>query len=102
MSPRPAVEAELRRRIPDARVAEVWSHDWSSDDLSLETWRVARPGQLTRVGPELRRREGRVILAGADLAAGAWNGFVDGGIESGLAVAHELAELLGARRSSPG
>jgi monoamine oxidase len=89
-----AVEAELRRWIPDVRVAQVWSYDWCADTFSRETWRVARPGQLTRYSRELRRREGRVILAGADLAAGAWNGFVDGAVESALTVAAELGEAL--------
>jgi monoamine oxidase len=31
----------------------------------------------------MRRPEGRVLLAGSDLAAG-WAGFIDGAIESGL------------------
>lgn len=93
------VESELRRWIPDARVAEVWSHDWCADDFARQTWRVARPGQLTRFGPELRRPEGRVVLAGSDVAAGAWNGFVDGAVESGLRAARDLDHILDEARS---
>ena len=89
-----AVEADVRRWLPDARVAEVWSHDWCTDEFSRETWRVARPGQLTRYGDELRRREGRVALAGSDFATGPWNGFVDGAVQSGLTVGRELGEAL--------
>jgi hypothetical protein len=86
-----AVERELGRWLPEARVAEVWSHDWCGDPWSGETWRVARREQLTRYADELRRRENRVVLAGADVAPGVWNGFVDGALESALGVADELA-----------
>lgn len=88
------VESELRTWIPDAQVVELWSHDWCADPFSYETWRVARPGQLTQFGAELRRPEGRLVLAGSDVAAGAWNGFVDGAVESGLYAAAALSQIL--------
>jgi monoamine oxidase len=90
-----AVEELVRRWIPEAELAEVWSHDWHDDEFSKETWRVARPGQLTSYGAEFTRPEGNIILAGADVATGAWNGFVDGAIESGLAAARQVLIAAG-------
>jgi monoamine oxidase len=91
---REAVEDEVRRWMPQVRVAEVWSHDWCADIWSRQTWRVARPGQLTSAAAELRRREARVIIAGADFAPGPWNGFVDGAVESAITAVAELKLAL--------
>lgn len=41
----------------------------------------------------MRRPEGRVILAGSDLANG-WAGFIDGAIESGLEAGARAAALV--------
>ena len=90
----PAVEHELDRWLKGVRVAELWSHDWCGDPWSRETWRVARPEQLTGYADELCRRENRVVLAGADFAPGVWNGFVDGALESALGVVDELASAF--------
>jgi monoamine oxidase len=90
-----AVEEVVREWIPGVEIVETWSHDWHDDAFSRETWRVARPGQLTRSGQEMARPEGHLVLAGADVATGAWNGFVDGAIESGLRAAREVVTALG-------
>ena len=42
---------------------------------------------------EMRRPEGRVVLAGSDLANG-WAGFMDGAIESGLTSSREALRAL--------
>ena len=42
----------------------------------------------------MRRPEGRVVLAGSDLANG-WAGFIDGAIESGLRAGRPAAALSG-------
>jgi monoamine oxidase len=89
-----AVEELVRRWIPDAKLAEVWSHDWHDDEFSRQTWRVARPGQLTSYGDEMTQPEGNIMLAGADVATGPWNGFVDGAIESGLTAARQVVSAL--------
>jgi monoamine oxidase len=94
LASREAVEHELRRWMPTVRVAEVWSHDWCADVWSRETWRVARPGQLTSAAAELRRKEARVVIAGADFAPGPWNGFVDGAVESAMTTVAELKLAL--------
>jgi monoamine oxidase len=42
----------------------------------------------------MRRPDGRVALAGSDLANG-WAGFIDGAIESGLRAGAQAAALSG-------
>ena len=53
------VEAIVRRWIPEAKLAEVWCHDWHDDEFSRQTWRIARPGQLTSYGAELDAPRGQ-------------------------------------------
>lgn len=88
-----AVQAALRRFIPDVEVAEVESHDWNNDPYSLGTWCNYRPGQLTRYFPANREREGRLFFASADTATG-WRGTIDGAIERGLRMGVEVHEFL--------
>ena len=40
----------------------------------------------------MRRAEGRILLAGSDIANG-WSGFIDGAIESGLETGARAAAL---------
>jgi monoamine oxidase len=95
LSDREAVAAAVREFLPHAEVEEVGGHDWVADEFSRGTWPVFRPGQLTRYLRALQQREGRLILAGSELANG-WSGFIDGAIESGLTAARQVTELLGA------
>ena len=64
-------------------VVEATAHDWLADEFAQGTWAIHRPGWYGTHYAEMRRPEGRVLLAGSDLAAG-WAGFIDGAIESGL------------------
>jgi monoamine oxidase len=82
--------------VPDARVLKVDAHDWNSDPYSLGSWMAFRPGQITRLGAGLRRPEGRLAFATADMAIG-WTGYIDGAIESGSRAAERTRELLDAR-----
>ena len=68
-------------RLPGASAATA--HDWLADEFSNGTWAIHRPGWYTHHYAEMRRPEGRVFLAGSDLAAG-WAGFIDGAIETGI------------------
>jgi monoamine oxidase len=79
----PGVQAAMDRIIPGYQVLAAAAHDWLADEFSQGTWAIHRPGWYTRHYAEMRRPEGRVLLAGSDLAAG-WAGFIDGAIESGL------------------
>jgi len=88
-----AVGAAIRELLPDLQVVEVFGHDWTRDEFSRGTWAAHRPGQISRYLAELQRPEGRVVLAGADIADG-WSGFIDGAIESGLSAARVIGSML--------
>jgi pseudooxynicotine oxidase len=57
------------------------------------TWSSYRPNQISRYLAALQERDGRMFLAGWDLASG-WNGNIVGAIESGLSVARSVGERL--------
>jgi pseudooxynicotine oxidase len=78
-----AVQHQLDQIIPGYRATDATAHDWLADEFSQGTWAIHRPGWYSRYYEEMRRPQGRVFLAGSDLAAG-WAGFIDGAIESGL------------------
>jgi monoamine oxidase len=84
-----AVEAELRRWLPDIEVVAVDAHDWTADPLSGETWPMLAPNQLEAVTQAARDTGRRVRLAGSDYARG-WAGFIDGAIESGTQAARQI------------
>ncbi len=90
---RDAVQAALEPILPDVRVLESTGHDWVQDPYSQGTWTMLRPRQLTRL-TALDQVRGPVFVAGADFASG-WAGLIDGGVESGIATAREVADFLG-------
>jgi monoamine oxidase len=90
---RDAVAEAIRLLVPGAEVVEVHAHDWTSDEFSCGTWSMPRPRATTRYLRELQQPEGRVFLAGSDVASG-WNGFIDGAIESGLSAARAVKGFL--------
>jgi len=77
------VQRELDRIVPGYQLIDATMHDWLDDELARGTWAVHRPGWYEHHHAEMQRREGRVLLAGSDLANG-WSGFIDGAIESGI------------------
>jgi monoamine oxidase len=89
-----AIQAAVRRVLPEAEVEWAMGYDWNVDPYSRGTWCIYRPGQLTKYLRELQRPEGRVFYAGGDNANG-WRGFIDGAIESGLRASREAARLVG-------
>jgi len=78
-----AVQRALDEILPGYEALEATAHDWLADELAGGTWAIHRPGWYTTHHAEMQRPEGRVLLAGSDLANG-WSGFIDGAIESGL------------------
>jgi pseudooxynicotine dehydrogenase len=88
-----AVKTAVNRLLPDHEVVDTFAHDWTSDEFSQGTWSSYRPMQITRYLTDLQQPEGRVFLAGSDVACG-WNGHIDGAIESGLSVARKVSQLL--------
>ena len=79
----PGVQRAMDEIMPGTRVLDATAHDWLADEFSRGTWAIHRPGWYSRHHAEMRRPEGRVLLAGSDVANG-WSGFIDGAIESGL------------------
>jgi pseudooxynicotine dehydrogenase len=78
-----AVQRQMDDIMPGYRVLDATANDWLGDEFSNGTWAIHRPGWYTRHHGEMRRPEGRVVLAGSDIANG-WAGFIDGAIESGF------------------
>jgi pseudooxynicotine oxidase len=88
----PFVQRALDEILPGYEVVDATAHDWLADEFARGTWAIHRPGWYSRHHAEMRRPEGRVVLAGSDLADG-WAGFIDGAIESGLRAGAWAASL---------
>jgi monoamine oxidase len=91
-----AVQAALRKFLPEIEVTDTLAYDWHLDPYSLGTWCILRKGQMTKYLAALREPHGRVHFAGGDFALG-WRGFIDGAIESGNRVAHQVIARLEGR-----
>jgi pseudooxynicotine oxidase len=88
-----AVQSAVRDFLPEAELLEFFTYDWNADPYSKGTWCMYRPNTLTEDFQELHVNQGNVYFSGADIAHG-WRGFIDGAIESGLRVGHEVADGL--------
>lgn len=88
-----AIQSAVRLYLPDAEVLEFASYDWNADPFARGTWCMYRPGWLTGAFEELKKPEGAVHFATADIANG-WRGFIDGAIESGAHAAEVVTEEL--------
>ena len=78
-----AVQRQLEEILPGYSVLAATAHDWLADRFSGGTWAIHRPGWYEHHHAAMQSAEGRVVLAGSDIANG-WSGFIDGAIESGL------------------
>ena len=87
------VRSAIRDFFPEVEVTGTYAHDWVTDEFSLGTWGFFRPSQTSRYLRELQRPEGRMVLAGGDIA-NLWGGFIDGAIESGLTAARQARRTL--------
>jgi monoamine oxidase len=87
-----AVEAAVRRLIPEARLLGYRAHSWGRDPFARGAQALRRPGQLLRQLPAIQQPHGRMVFAGADIASG-WVGFVDGAIESGRRAAGQILSM---------
>jgi monoamine oxidase len=90
----PAVQRQLESILPGYEVLDATAHDWLADEFSRGTWAIHRPGWYEHHLAAMQREEGRVVLAGSDIANG-WAGFMDGAIESGLRAGARAAALGG-------
>jgi monoamine oxidase len=89
-----ALQRELAAILPGYELLDATAHDWLADEFSRGTWAIHRPGWYGEHHAAMRRPEGRLLLAGSDIANG-WAGFIDGAIESGLTVGAAAAALSG-------
>ncbi len=87
-----AVQHALDEILPGYELVAATAQDWLADEYARGTWAIHRPGWYTCHHAEMRRPEGRILLAGSDLANG-WAGFMDGAIESGLEAGARAAAL---------
>ncbi|WP_326924446.1 flavin monoamine oxidase family protein [Capillimicrobium parvum] len=92
------VQAAMEPLYPGIEILDIACHDWTTDRFARETWPMFKVGQVAEGLEALRAREGRVAFAGSLLANG-WTSFVDGAIETGLAAAHDVKQLLRADRA---
>jgi monoamine oxidase len=88
-----AINREIGRLMPGARVQRSFAYDWNADPYSKGTWCDYRPGMWSKYGPSMRQAEGLIVFAGSDTANG-WRGFIDGAIETGLRAAREVTARL--------
>ena len=88
----PAVQRQLEAILPGYEVLDATAHDWLADEHSRGTWAIHRPGWYEHHHAAMQRIEGRVVLAGSDIANG-WSGFIDGAIESGLRAGRRAGAL---------
>ena len=88
-----AVQSAVRQYLPNAELIESFTYDWNVDPYARGSWCMYRPNVLTQDFAELQRAEGDVYFAGADIANG-WRGFIDGAIESGMRVGHQVSARL--------
>ena len=89
-----ALQRQLEQILPGYVVVDATAHDWLADEFSRGTWAIHKPGWYEHHHAAMRRVDGRVVLAGSDLADG-WAGFIDGAIESGLRAGARAAALSG-------
>jgi monoamine oxidase len=81
------VLAEIDRIFPGVRglAGERVRSDWTNDPHSLGAFATFGPGQLLRAWSTLRRRHGRVVLAGEHTDS--WAGYMEGALRSGARAA---------------
>jgi monoamine oxidase len=89
-----ALQRQLDQILPGYELVDATAHDWLADEFSRGTWAIHRPGWYEHHHAAMGRADGRVLLAGSDLADG-WAGFIDGAIESGLRAGARAAALSG-------
>ena len=88
------MQRQLDAILPGYELVDATAHDWLADEFARGTWAIHRPGWYEHHHAAMQRPEGRVLLAGSDLANG-WAGFIDGAIESGLTAGAAAAAVSG-------
>jgi monoamine oxidase len=68
--------------------------DWPNDPWTLGGYSFPAPGQVTTVGPLMHKGLGRLHFAGEHTSY-KFVGYMEGGLNSGVTVAHRLAKRDG-------
>jgi monoamine oxidase len=93
------VVVDVLGRALGKRAREVLDYvdrDWSAEPFTRGCYGVhLPPGAWTVYGPALREPADRIHWAGTETAE-RWTGYIDGAIDSGLRVAAEVLDALGA------
>ena len=74
-------------------VTSVDYHDWNADPYSKGTWNCFPIGWLSQDQSEMKRREGRLLFAGADVSI-SMGGLLEGAVLSGGVAAAEAIAFL--------
>lgn len=88
-----AVEHELRRWFPEARVIDSIGHQWLADPWTRNASPFPRPGDAMACDSVLSKPDGRVFFAGSDTSL-TRPGFVDGAIETGFRACSQVSQVL--------
>jgi monoamine oxidase len=88
------MRAALASILPGYDLVSATAHDWLGDEFSRGTWAIHRPGWYEHHHAAMQVPEGRVLLAGSDIANG-WAGFIDGAIETGIRSGRRAVALSG-------
>ena len=86
------MRAALTSILPGYELVTATAHDWLGDEFSRGTWAIHRPGWYEHHHAAMQSPEGRVLLAGSDIANG-WAGFIDGAIETGIRAGRRAVAL---------
>jgi monoamine oxidase len=78
------------------RVVATRGHDWTTDPWSDGVTEARGAGVGHQKSKTLNEPEGRVVLAGTDLASGPFHGWIEGALESGATAAARVTRLLAA------
>jgi pseudooxynicotine oxidase len=87
-----AMRHALASILPGYELVSATAYDWLGDEFSQGTWAIHRPGWYEHHHAAMQVPEGRVLLAGSDIANG-WAGFIDGAIETGIRSGRRAVEL---------
>ncbi len=89
-----SMRSALASILPGYELVSATAHDWLQDEFSQGTWAIHRPGWYEHHHAAMQLAEGRVLLAGSDIANG-WAGFIDGAIETGIRSGRRAVALSG-------
>ena len=90
---RAQVERALNAYFPEAMLIDYRWHDWNADDYSRGTWLTLPAGRASEFDPAAMALQGRVVLAGSDVAEHE-AGWFEGALLSGAQAARVIHERL--------